>query len=246
MKKMLLGSLLGLVLCAGSSYAGSLGGRVWFADYTFHQARGGSDVVIENEMGTAPMFLVQLDGRMGEKMSGSLMMGAGQWDKDYDGGASQTDTRFDFLAGLSWNFKYWYIGAAVHPVIVYEEFTSAMAEESTFTSIYAGPEVLAGASFPILPDLLFVRGSVSALPIVGVLNLEERADGDTGDGSTTTYGYAFDVGLLLALSNWRLGGGWRQFNISDYDYTMEIGDQSYEHTLGEDFGGPYVMVSINW
>jgi hypothetical protein len=238
MKKFMLGSMLGLLIVASSSFAGSVGARLWYADYTFTQPSGDVD------LDYAPMFLLQFDGQMGNTMRGSLMLGAGQWKYTQANGVDATDTRFDFLAGLTWQFKYWYLGVALHPLFVNQEDDS----DRKFMTVYAGPEILTGASVPLVRDRLFLRGGLSVLPVVGAYNRVEIANGDTADAFSVTYGYSLDLGLVVAVSNWRFGGGYKLFNLAEYDYTLkdENDNEAPETSLGENFGGPYVMASINW
>ena len=233
----------GVAMLATVSQAGSLGARVWWASYDVSgsSSQGDQDV----DLGSAPMYLLQLDGSFSERVSGSLMLGVGKgWEYEHlQAGAEQDISRVDFLAGLSWQFDYMYIGAAAHAVGVKLDNKWDDGTSSTMERVFFGPELLVGSSFPLIQDTLLIRGAASVLPVVGVAANFDNADGSSESISTTTWGYSLDGGLVAVLSNWRLGAGYRLFSIQEYE--LKYSDGSTEK-LTDKFGGPYVMAAVTW
>ncbi len=235
--------------------AASLSARVWFAKYEFEY--GGPDETEKVDGGTSPMYMLQLDGALGERVSGSLMLGVGTgWDKfiddvkkdfgpgvEVDGGA----TRVDALAGLSWQFDHFYLGGAAHFLGVNHEVKVPGLVNVDWDYYYAGPEILIGGALPLMENRLLVRGSLSALPVV-LWVLDDKTDTYSG----VTWGYSVDAGVVWAPGQWRLGAGYRVFNIAKYDVEGDVEDE-WGNKIGEfsversdEFGGFYVMGGFSW
>ena len=260
------GTLAAVLACvlggAAPSMAASLGGRLWFVDYDFDQVYGGS--ASTRKGGTSPMFVGQVDAELAEKVTGSFMLGYGSgWDKfiqeanDNTPGAEASggSTRLDALAGLSYQFQYLYVGAALHALMVEHEAKNIpflvdsvygpylVTVDQNLTYYYFGPEALVGSSYRI-SDLFLVRGAVSLLPILGwsYSETDSASTGGSVDLSATglTWGYSIDVGVIVTPGRWRIGAGYRAFEIAQFDVKTDAGDFQNKDT----FGGPYISAGI--
>ena len=239
--------LLTVVMVSGASAAGSVGARVWFADYDQTFVRGGEEEDFSG--GTSPMFMVQFNSTVSERVSGAFMIGYGEgWDEEESGDTDITIRRLDVLGGLSYMFQYFYMGVGAHGVIVWHEFEDPDWKEDD-AYLFLAPEILAGGTFVLVPDMLYAQASAAVMPVVWWMldvDYEDAASSLEGDDSGTTWGYTLDAALILAFDQFRIGGGYRHAVFEEYDYELDFGTSTARGSHDDEFSGPYVMAGFSW